>query len=111
MESSAGALGFVGFAYAQSAGEGVTEVQIDGGEGCIAPTAESIADASYPLSRSLYIYVNTAKVADSAALAAFVELYLSDAGLTDAVTGAGYVALPADRAEVTRAAWAAVAPA
>ncbi len=111
MESSPGALGFVGFAYAQSAGEGVKEIQVDGGEGCIAPTAETIADASYPLSRSLYIYVNTAKVADNAALAAFVDAYLSEAGMTEAVTAAGYVVLPADRAEATHAAWAAVAPA
>ncbi len=111
MESSPGALGFVGFAYAQSAGEGVKEIQVDGGEGCVAPTAETIADASYPLSRSLYIYVNTAKVADSAALAAFVDLYLSEAGLTEAVSAAGYVNLPADRVAATQAAWDAVAPA
>ncbi|MGZ8565708.1 MAG: substrate-binding domain-containing protein [Actinomycetota bacterium] len=111
MESSAGALGFVGFAYAQSAGEGVTELQIDGGEGCVAPTPETIADGSYSLSRSLYIYVNTVKAADSAALAAFVDYYLSEAGMTEAVAAAGYVTLPADRVEATQAAWAAVAPA
>jgi phosphate transport system substrate-binding protein len=105
MEGDPGALGFVGFAFAQSAGEGVKEIQIDGGEGCVAPTTETIADASYPLSRSLYIYVNNAKVAENEALAAYVDLYLSDTGLSEAVGSVGYVPLPADRIEATRSAW------
>jgi phosphate transport system substrate-binding protein len=108
MEGSPGALGFVGFAYAQGAGEGVKELQVDGGDGCVAPSAETIADASYPLSRSLYIYVNTDKLADNPATQAYVDFYLSDEGLVgeqSAVTLAGYVPLPQDRVDATRAAW------
>jgi phosphate transport system substrate-binding protein len=111
MESSAGSLGFVGFAYAQSAGEGVKEIQVDGGEGCVAPTADTIADGSYPLSRSLYIYVNTTKAAENPAVAAFVDTFLSEAGTTEAVTATGYVVLPADRIAASQAAWDEVAPA
>jgi phosphate transport system substrate-binding protein len=96
MEGSDSALGFVGFAYAQDAGDQIREIQVDGGSGCVAPSAETIADASYPLSRSLYIYVNKAKLASSDALAAFVDLYLSDTGLSDSVSTVGFLIVSAD---------------
>jgi phosphate transport system substrate-binding protein len=109
MEGSPSALGFVGFAYAQNAGDQVKEIQVDGGSGCVSPTAETIADASYPLSRSLYVYVNTAKLADNPAVKAFVDYYLTDNGLVTSVTEAGYVQLPADRIDATRSTWSGVA--
>jgi phosphate transport system substrate-binding protein len=83
----------------------VQEIAVDAGDGCVEPSAETIADGSYPLSRSLYVYVNTEKLAESEALAAYVDLYLSDAGLDDAVGSVGYIPLPADRQEATRGAW------
>ena len=107
IEGSDSSLGWVGFAFAQNAGEGVKEIEIDGGSGCVAPTTDTIADGSYPLSRSLYIYVNTAKAAESPALKAFVDYYLSAEGMT-AVADAGYVDLPADRLAATQSAWSGV---
>ena len=71
-----------------------------GGE-CVEPTAETIQDGSYPISRSLYIYVNKAKAEENSAVSAYVDFYLD--GLTDFVEGADYIAL-ADDAE-TLAAW------
>ena len=109
MEGSPSALGFVGFAYAQEAGDQVKELQVDGGSGCIAPSVDTIADGSYPLSRSLYIYVNTAKLAEVPAVKAFVDYYLSDSGLVTGVTESGYVQLPADRVDATRSAWGGAA--
>ncbi len=111
MEGAEGALGYVGFAFAEEAGDAVKEIAIDGGGGCILPSRETIADGSYPLSRSLYIYVNTTALAENPALQAFTDFYLSDAGLLEAVPEVGYVELPADRIEATRAAWEAVAAA
>ena len=107
MEGSDSALGFVGFAYAEQAGDQIKELQIDGGSGCVDPSAETIADASYPLSRSLYIYVNQDKLAANPALKAYVDFYLTDDGIGDggAATQVGYVPLPADRVEATRATW------
>jgi phosphate transport system substrate-binding protein len=105
IESSDSSLGWVGFAYAQEAGDQVKELSIskDPNGDCIEPTAETIADASYPLSRSLYIYVNTDKADSNAAVASFVDFYLD--GLADFVDGAGYVALPDDAAAETQSAW------
>jgi phosphate transport system substrate-binding protein len=105
MEGSDSPLGFVGFAFADQNADQIKEIEIDGGSGCVAPSKETIADASYPLSRSLYIYVNTDKVATNPALAAFVSYYVSDAGIT-AVTDSDYVAIPPDQLAATQAAWA-----
>jgi phosphate transport system substrate-binding protein len=105
MESSDSPLGFVGFAFAEEAGEGVKELEIDGGSGCVAPSPETIADGSYPLSRSLYIYVNTDNMADNAALKAYVDYYVTDDGLQTAVSEVGYIPLPSDRASATVSAW------
>ncbi len=104
IESADTSLGWVGFAYYQAEGDRLKDVEIDGGEGCVPATPETIADGSYPFSRSLYIYVNKAKAAENPAVASFVELYLSDEGLAK-VTEAGYVSLPDDRIEATRTAW------
>ena len=105
MEGSPNAIGFVGFAFAEKAGDQVKEVAIDAGDGCVAPTPETIADASYPLSRSLYIYPNIATVGEDEAVKAFVDYYLTEDGLVTATEEAGYIALPADRQEASRSAW------
>jgi phosphate transport system substrate-binding protein len=96
-------LGWVGFAFAEEAGDGVKEIEVDGGDGCTAPDAETIADGSYPISRPLFIYVNNAKAEDNDALSEFVDFYLGD--LNAFVEEVGYVAIPEDRFETSRKAW------
>jgi phosphate transport system substrate-binding protein len=108
MEGSSSALGFVGFAFAEEAGDAVKELEIDGGDGCVAPSAATVSDGSYPLSRSLYIYVS----ADAAArpeVAAYVDYYVSDEAMTSLVEEVGYIPLPADRIEATRTTWESAA--
>jgi phosphate transport system substrate-binding protein len=105
VEAGAGSLGFVGFAYYEEAGTNVKAIKIDKGDGCIAPTIETIADGSYPLSRPLFIYPDTQKAASNAALAGWVDFYLSDEGIKN-VTDVGYVTLPAAELQATRQAWA-----
>ena len=80
-------------------------LQVDGGDGCVEPTRDTIADASYPLSRTLYIYVNKAKITENPAVKAFVDYYLTDAGIVDAVQQTGYVDLPSDQIDATRSTW------
>jgi phosphate transport system substrate-binding protein len=103
-EGTSGGLGFVGFSYAQNASGQVKEFQIDNGGGCVAPSADSVNDGSYPLTRTLYVYVNKEKLASSAALKAFVDFYLSDAGVS-AVTDVQYIALPSADLEASRSTW------
>jgi phosphate transport system substrate-binding protein len=99
--------GWVGFSFFEQNQDVVKAFDIDGGDGCVAPSFETIADGSYPLSRSLYIYVNNAKAAESEALRAYVDFYLSDTGIRAAVERVSYVTLPDDRVEATRSAWEA----
>jgi phosphate transport system substrate-binding protein len=104
IEGSESSLGFVGFAFADLNADQIKAIDIDGGSGCITPNADTIADGSYPLSRPLFIYINTDKAATSPALTAFVDYYLSAEGIAS-VTDADYVAIPSDQLAETQAAW------
>lgn len=95
-------LGWVGFAFAESAGDEVREVQIAGDDGaCVSPEVDTIASGDYPLSRPLYIYVNAANLASKPELAAFVDLYLGEG--YGSVAEAGYVELPSELLDATKA--------
>lgn len=96
-------LGWVGLAFAGGA-EGVKSLEIDGGGGCVAPSEETVADESYPISRPLFIYPNLQAVEENAALASFVDFYVSPDGLTLA-REVGYVALTDEQAQATSDAW------
>jgi phosphate transport system substrate-binding protein len=98
-------LGWVGFAFAEEAGDSVKELAISaepGGE-CVEPSAETIADESYPLSRPLFIYVNTARAEENPAVADYVDFYLSD--LNTWVEESGYVPMPDNLVSETQSAW------
>ncbi len=106
IEGSSSSLGWVGFAFAEEAGDGVKELAVSeepGGE-CVEPNAETIASNEYPLSRNLYIYVNAALAEENEALPAYVDYYLSDAGIAS-VAEVGYVELTSEDLEATRAVW------
>ena len=97
-------LGWVGFAFVQANADAVKALPIDGGDGCVDPTAETISRGEFPLARPLFIYVNKERARTEPDVAAYVDYYLSDEGL-GAVSGVGYVDLPADEITTTRAVW------
>lgn len=101
---TATSLGWVGFAFYEENADAVKAIEVDGGDGCIAPTAETISSNEYPISRDLFIYVNTDAAAENEAVSAFVDYYLSDDGIA-AVEEAGYVSLAAESLDETRVAW------
>jgi len=84
-------LGWVGFAFADEARDEVKLLEVDGGDGCVAPSPATIADASFPIARFLYTYVDVAQ-ADDPAVKGFIEFMLSDEG-QKYVVDAGYVNL------------------
>ena len=100
-------LGWVGFAFAEENKDKVQEIQVskDPNGTCVSPDAATIADGTYPLSRSLYLYVNKAKAASNPAVAAFVDYYLADGTISTVLQTVPYVNLPADTLAATRAAW------
>ena len=104
IEGARGSFGWVGFAYAVNVD--VKLVDIDGGDGCVAATPATIAGGEYPVSRSLYIYINAERAASSDALAAYVDFYMSHSGLVQAVSDVGYVTLTDDARSATQVNWA-----
>lgn len=102
ISGTAGAAGWVGFAFADLNRDAVNLVAVSNqaeGVDCVDTSIETIADASYPASRTLYIYVNLEKAESNPALAPFVDFYLSDAyeeGVAHAFGDSGYVVLPDD---------------
>ncbi len=99
-------LGWVGMAFAEESAGFVRQLAVDGGDGCVLPSDETVADGSYPIARPLFVYVNLDRAARNEALRAFIDFYLSDAGL-DMATEVGYVRLTDAQARETRSAWAA----
>jgi phosphate transport system substrate-binding protein len=52
-----GGLGYFGFSYFEENQDTLEAVEIDGGDGCVAPSVENAQNGTYtPLSRPLYIY-------------------------------------------------------
>jgi phosphate transport system substrate-binding protein len=102
-------LGWVGYAFFVENQDVVKALAVDGGEGCVEPTPETIASNEYPISRPLFIYVDAAKLDAKPELVEFVDYYLSDEGLTE-VGNAGYVDLTPEEVEEWRANWEARNP-
>ncbi|MEI6879354.1 MAG: PstS family phosphate ABC transporter substrate-binding protein [Planctomycetota bacterium] len=97
------AIGFFGLAYFAENKDKLRAVPVIGAAGLpVAPQASTVNDATYPLSRPLFIYVNS-KSASKPEVVAFVEFYLKKA---DALVGeVGYVMLPADILAKSNANW------
>lgn len=103
-------LGWVGFAFVEENLDKVKPLQVDAGEGCIAPSADTIASGEYPVARPLFIYVSVNKLEGNDALASFIDLYLSDEGMAVLGTGEGqvpYIPLASADLEATRGVWEA----
>ncbi|ADB52905.1 PstS family phosphate ABC transporter substrate-binding protein [Conexibacter woesei] len=89
-----GGIGYFGFSFFQENSDKLRALEIDGGSGCVAPSAETVQDGTYrPLARPLFIYPS-ARALRNPAFDAFMEYYLANVnsiaeqvgfiGLTDA---------------------------
>jgi phosphate transport system substrate-binding protein len=59
-----GALGYFGFSYFEENQDTLKAVEIDGGDGCVAPSVETAQDGTYtPLSRPLFVYAKKESLA------------------------------------------------
>jgi phosphate transport system substrate-binding protein len=91
VQSDRYALGYFGFAYYAENPSRVKALQVDGGNGCFGPSAETIGANTYtPLSRPLFVYVS-ARSAGRPEVEAFVRFYLDPAN-RELISGSGYVA-------------------
>jgi phosphate transport system substrate-binding protein len=91
---SPGGVGFFGFAYYEQNKDNLNLVGVDGGNGCVKPSVETVRDNSYtPLSRPLFVYVKNDRLKDPA-MKAFLQFLLGETGRS-LITEVGYVDLPA----------------
>ncbi len=103
-----GSLGVFGFSFLEQNMDTVKAETIDG----VAPSVETIADGSYPLARSLYIYVKKQHVGVIPGLEQFVMEFMSEAsaGRGGYLQDRGLVPLPADELAAQRAIANALTP-
>ena len=74
-----GGLGYLGFSYYEENQDTLKALEVNGGQGCVAPSVESAqADTYTPLSRPLFMYVKTSALTDSASLADFLRFTLDN---------------------------------
>jgi phosphate transport system substrate-binding protein len=100
-------LGWVGFAFAEENRDKVREIQVakEANGTCVAPTAATIADGTYPLARDLYIYVNKTKAMENPAIIPFVDFYLAEGTIASVLETVPYVNLTDEGLAETRATW------
>lgn len=90
-----GGLGYFGFTYFEENQDKLAAVEIDNGNGCVAPSAQSAQDGSYtPLSRPLFVYVKN-ESAKRPEVKAFMDFYANN--INKIATDAKYVPLNAEQ--------------
>lgn len=74
VSGDAGGLGYFGFSYYEQNQDKLNLVAVDGGDGCVEPSTETIQDGSYkPLSRPLFMYPSEQSMGQREQVKAFME--------------------------------------
>ena len=74
-----GAVGYFGLSYVEENKDAVKAIEVDGGDGCVAPTKETVQDGSYkPLGRELFIYIKNSSYKENPAVKGFVDFYVAN---------------------------------
>jgi phosphate transport system substrate-binding protein len=74
-----GGLGYFGFSYYEENQDTLKALEVDGGEGCVAPSSETAQSGEYtPLARPLFIYVKKESL-QQPEVSEFVRFYLENA--------------------------------
>lgn len=78
VSGSKGGLGYFGLSYFQQNEDKLKVVKIDGGDGCVEPSIETVQDGTYkPLSRPLFIYPSD-KALKRPEVKSFLDFYLQN---------------------------------
>ena len=93
---STGGMGYFGFSFFEENADTLKALEIDGGDGCVAPSLETVQDGSYqPLGRELFIYPSAEALQDESVVE-FVRFYIEN---QDAITeAAGFIPLTEEQA-------------
>ena len=90
-----GSLGVFGWSYLEENMDKIKGASVNG----VKPSAQTIADGSYPLSRSLFIYVKKANIGVTQGLQDYLNEFVSDAatGRGGYLQSRGLIPLPASQ--------------
>ena len=95
-----GGLGYFGLSYAEQNKAKLKVLEVDGGDGCVAPSSETVQNGDYqPLSRPLFVYVKTDAL-ERPEVKAFLEFMLDNE--TEIAGSALFVPLTSDQLEKAR---------
>ena len=79
VQGSKGAMGYFGYSYYEENSDTLTAVEVDSGDGCVAPSASTVQDGTYtPLARPLFIYPSIEAGKSNEAMVAFVKYYVEN---------------------------------
>jgi phosphate transport system substrate-binding protein len=93
---SKGGMGYFGYTYYEENTSKLKALQIDGGNGCVAPSVADAQSGKYkPLSRPLFIYVNKSSMSGKEQVADFVRYYVEK--IDEVVKEAKFVPLTAEQ--------------
>ncbi|HEX5908040.1 MAG TPA: PstS family phosphate ABC transporter substrate-binding protein [Propionibacteriaceae bacterium] len=74
-----GAVGYFGLSYVEENSDAIKAVEVDGGDGCVGPSKETVQDKTYkPLARPLFIYVKHSSYKDNQAVRSYVDFYVEN---------------------------------
>lgn len=78
VSGSKGGLGYFGLSYVEQNADKIKAVEVDGGDGCVAPSVETVQDGSYkPLARPLFVYAS-ADALKRPEVDSFLEYYITN---------------------------------
>ncbi len=96
-----GGMGYFGYTYFEENQDTLKALEVDGGDGCVAPSAETAQDGSYaPLSRPLFVYVKNESFTKPEVLG-FMTYYLDN--LDSIAEAAQFITVPDDVLEENKA--------
>ena len=79
VSGSEGGLGYLGLSYVEQNEGKLKAVPIDGGDGCVAPSVETVQDGTYkPLSRPLFVYVGAETLEERLEVTEFLTFLLEN---------------------------------
>ncbi len=100
VEGSPGGMGYFGYSFYQENEGKLKALEVDGGKGCVAPSAETAQNDEYvPLSRPLFIYPS-GEALEKPEVKAFVDYYLEN--VNEIAEAVGFISLTEEQLEASK---------
>ena len=100
VQGAPGGMGYFGYSFYTENEDSLKALEVDGGKGCVAPSAETAQNDEYvPLSRPLLIYPSD-KALEKPEVKAFVDYYLDN--VNEVAEAVGFIPLTEEQLEASK---------